>query len=482
METQGRVWFTRRDPYHGTYTMIDYTVASPELKVKSFGVDYTDLQTDHFLVKACVRCALKARRKRGRRRYKRYLTEKFRKGPDQKDDDVKINCYNFQANLQKAWGGLEWPVAGDGALSDEEKDQLVEQKNQGVVSLILQAVEDSVGSKICTKGFMRSWWDEEVKESIQARRNTYARLRRGEVEWREYAKARAISRRLIGRKKKADWDKLLAELPGSGKSRYMKRVWGVLNRLRAPKKAAVPTPVLLPDGGLATTFEERSEAWAEYMTELGRRQEDPSFDEGFAHAVEMEVRQQPELWKQMEAGRFAQTGAGDDSPTGSEEPLSPLPSTEESESLADSDAEAAGESSDFEEDWEGDSSYPQSSLEGPFSLAELKWAVARLKLGKAAGQDMINNEMLKAGGQVLLDMLLQYFGWLTDHGVVPREWGSAKVVALHKKGDVKDPGNYRTISLISCLAKLYLTVWAQRVSKHMEPRLGEDQGGLPSSA
>ena len=461
--SQDGAWYTRRDPYHGTYTMIDYIVASPEMNVKEFGVDYTDLQSDHFLVSATVCCALKARRQRGRRRYKRYLTEKFREGAEQTTEDVVACQKAFQGHLLNAWAAVEWP-AMEGNRTDEDLDTLVSEKTQEIVSLILDAAEASVGSKICTPGSMRSWWNDEVKQSIKDRRDTYTRLRRGEVGWREYAKARATSRRLVGRKKKEEWDKLLAELPATGKSRYMKRVWGVLNQLRAPKKTAIPTPVLLPDGELATTLEERSEAWAEYMERLGRRSEDVSFNDDFAREVEAEIQANTQLHMQPDSQA---PGCGGDSPT---DALGAQNRSSASDGLHDLEEDVAVE--------QGDSKPQQSSLEGPFSSKELTNAVTQLKLGKAAGPDLINNEMLKAGGKVLVDMLLQYYEWLNDAGVVPREWGSANVVTLHKKGDVKDPGNYRTISLISCLGKLYLTVWTRRVSIHMNSRLGEDQGGF----
>ena len=41
-----------------------------------------------------------------------------------------------------------------------------------------------------------------------------------------------------------------------------------------------------------------------------------------------------------------------------------------------------------------------------------------------------------------------------------------------------DPGNYRGIALISCLGKLYLSLWARHLAKHAEGVLGEGQGGF----
>ena len=52
------------------------------------------------------------------------------------------------------------------------------------------------------------------------------------------------------------------------------------------------------------------------------------------------------------------------------------------------------------------------------------------------------------------------------------------IVNLFKEGDRADPDNYRGISLISCLGKLYLSMWATRIAEHAEVRLGERQGGF----
>ena len=52
------------------------------------------------------------------------------------------------------------------------------------------------------------------------------------------------------------------------------------------------------------------------------------------------------------------------------------------------------------------------------------------------------------------------------------------MVNLYKDGEHTDPGNYRGISLISCLGKLYLGLWARRVTRFFEDHLSEGQGGF----
>ena len=174
------------------------------------------------------------------------------------------------------------------------------------------------------------------------------------------------------------------------------------------------------DGSLATSEEERLEAWAEYQEKLGSRLEDPALDQRFATEVEAKVSELARL-----------------SPT-----------------------------------------LPASPLDGNFTKEEIKSAITRLKLGKASGADLVTNDMLKIGGDTMLKLLSRLFQWLNEAEVVPEQWCHAIVTNIFKKGDPADPSNYRGISLISCLGKTYLSIWAARLTTHMESQLSEDQGGF----
>ena len=52
------------------------------------------------------------------------------------------------------------------------------------------------------------------------------------------------------------------------------------------------------------------------------------------------------------------------------------------------------------------------------------------------------------------------------------------IVNLFKDGSRADPGNYRGIAIISCLGKLYLSLWARRLAIHFDIRLDEAQSGF----
>ena len=92
---------------------------------------------------------------------------------------------------------------------------------------------------------------------------------------------------------------------------------------------------------------------------------------------------------------------------------------------------------------------------------EMEAATVSLGYHKAAAKDGTKNPLYRCGGKEMRTHLLSLFNYLLDREVAPDSWQRALVVNLIKDGDVADPENYRGIALISCLGKLYLSLWAQ---------------------
>lgn len=115
------------------------------------------------------------------------------------------------------------------------------------------------------------------------------------------------------------------------------------------------------------------------------------------------------------------------------------------------------------------------ALNLPFTLNELRAAIARLKPKSAPGPDGCTNQALRNTPTRFHVALLAWFNqiWLT--GEVPREWKMAWVVPIPKAGKpAADLGSYRPISLIPCSAKLFERLVQGRLlwfleSKHLLP-------------
>jgi len=106
-------------------------------------------------------------------------------------------------------------------------------------------------------------------------------------------------------------------------------------------------------------------------------------------------------------------------------------------------------------------------------------AVRKLKRGKAGGRDGITTEMLKEGGEEGILWMMRIFQVCMRYEAVPMDWKVACVVPIYKgKGDKSECGNYRGISLLSVVGKVYGSVLIEKVKRITEEKIGEEQGGF----
>ena len=87
---------------------------------------------------------------------------------------------------------------------------------------------------------------------------------------------------------------------------------------------------------------------------------------------------------------------------------------------------------------------------------EVVRALKETKGGKAAGMDGVRAEMFKKGGVSMLEWLVRLLNVCFLLSVVPVDWVCACIIPLFKgKGDIHECGNYRGISLLSVVGKVY---------------------------
>ena len=117
----------------------------------------------------------------------------------------------------------------------------------------------------------------------------------------------------------------------------------------------------------------------------------------------------------------------------------------------------------------------------PFSVSEIKKCIKELKMGKSSGPDLIANEILKYSSVVTIKAIVKLFNLIFSSSSYPTSWRNAFIVLIHKKGDKTDIANYRSISLLNCLAKLYSSVLNKRLIEHYENRFSCYQFGFRSN-
>ena len=115
-----------------------------------------------------------------------------------------------------------------------------------------------------------------------------------------------------------------------------------------------------------------------------------------------------------------------------------------------------------------------------FSLAELQEVLKNCKVNKQPGPDHVVVELYKwldTDRKLLLDILNQ---WWVD-ATTPHDILMARVVPVYKKGDVDNPSNYRPISLLSALYKVYVSLVRARIQKAVELKVSPTQYGFRPS-
>jgi len=128
-----------------------------------------------------------------------------------------------------------------------------------------------------------------------------------------------------------------------------------------------------------------------------------------------------------------------------------------------------------------DTTINKDILNAPITGEEITKAVSGLKNGKSNGIDGIKNEHMKHSVEVLMPLYLFILNKALDKGTIPDEWGTGLIVPIFKKkGDITDPSNYRGITLLSCLGKLFTSIINSRLTQFIEDNkiLNENQAGF----
>ena len=93
---------------------------------------------------------------------------------------------------------------------------------------------------------------------------------------------------------------------------------------------------------------------------------------------------------------------------------------------------------------------------------------------------MLHPRILLALEDKLARPLKHIFNNSIETGIIPEDWKSANVTAIHKKGSRQEPGNYRPISLISVVCKTMERLVKGRLITHLEMNnlIGDSQHGF----
>lgn len=124
---------------------------------------------------------------------------------------------------------------------------------------------------------------------------------------------------------------------------------------------------------------------------------------------------------------------------------------------------------------------PIDTLEGHSILKQEVWnALKRAKIGKSSGPDGIHIEVLKLILEDNIDGIVELMNLVYETGELPKDWLVSTFVTLPKKSNAKKCQDYRTISLMSQILKLFLSIIHDRIKTKCDEQLSDSQFGFRS--
>jgi hypothetical protein len=172
-----------------------------------------------------------------------------------------------------------------------------------------------------------------------------------------------------------------------------------------------------------------------------------------------------------------------------------------SASIASSDLKGTTEEGIYDEDYEEEVKerlewlrlirIHQPELDGVITLDEVFEAIRKLKMGKAPGEDGILTDILKTaadgvnnsklrGDNTVVQAITLLFNYVLEKEVWPDRWGSGVIFPIHKHDSRLVPSNFRPITLMSVVGKLFGIIINGRLSRFSEKTntISDEQGGF----
>lgn len=104
----------------------------------------------------------------------------------------------------------------------------------------------------------------------------------------------------------------------------------------------------------------------------------------------------------------------------------------------------------------------------PTSKQEVLKFIHEIEANKASGIDGITVKVLHAIADDIAGVLAHIINLSIEQGVCPDHFKVALIIPLYKKGDRRECTNYRPISLLSNLSKVFEKVLKARICSFME--------------
>ena len=114
----------------------------------------------------------------------------------------------------------------------------------------------------------------------------------------------------------------------------------------------------------------------------------------------------------------------------------------------------------------------------PVSVARVSEILSNLNVRKPAGPDGIPPKLLKIAAPVIAGPMTKLFNYCIDVGEWPCQWKLSNVTPVHKKDDETSKTNYRPISVLSVIPKVFEKLKFDQLYSVFTPVFSDNMSGF----
>ena len=107
-----------------------------------------------------------------------------------------------------------------------------------------------------------------------------------------------------------------------------------------------------------------------------------------------------------------------------------------------------------------------SKLNINFTETKILEKLDKLNITKSPGPDRFHPRLLYEIRKEIVHPLKILFDTSYNSGIISSDWKSANITAIHKKGNKRDPTNYRPVSLTSIVCKTMESIIRDFIMEH----------------
>ena len=114
----------------------------------------------------------------------------------------------------------------------------------------------------------------------------------------------------------------------------------------------------------------------------------------------------------------------------------------------------------------------------PVSMTRVSEILSNLNVRKPAGPDGIPPKLLKIAAPVIAGPMAKLFNYCIDVGEWPCQWKLSNVTPVHKKDDETSKTNYRPISVLSVIPKVFEKLQFDQLYSVFTPVFSDNMSGF----